>query len=165
MIDSVNGVPTTQVAQLSALGHASVRATVRDSAAAPPRSFDGDGEIVVYDADQVAKIAASLTELEKLLITCLFNGQTLSDAAKQARVHYSTIVSYRKKLAAKLLDYMGADILRDIARIPQWRIGLDCERELLACRAASRSQKPFRDQHQSGTAPYPHALQYREIRA
>jgi len=83
--------------------------------------------------------AASLTRLEKLLIACLINGQTLADAAKQARVHYSTMQTYRKKLAAKLHEYMGADILRDIAQIPHWRIGLDCERSMLACRADRRN--------------------------
>lgn len=85
------------------------------------------------------EFAASLTKVEKLIIECLISGQTLMDAAKQARVHYSTMVNYRKKLAAKLLEYMGADILCDIARIPQWRIGLDCDRELLACRAERRN--------------------------
>jgi hypothetical protein len=83
--------------------------------------------------------AASLTKVEKLLIACLINGQTLMDAAKQARVHYSTMISYRQKLAAKLLEYMGTEILRDITQIPQWRIGLDCERELMACRADRRN--------------------------
>jgi hypothetical protein len=38
----------------------------------------------------------------------------LKDAAKQARVHYSTMQSYRKKLATKLLKYMGADIYHGI---------------------------------------------------
>ena len=83
--------------------------------------------------------AASLTKVEKLLIACLINGQTLMDAAKQARVHYSTMISYRQKLAVKLLDYMGADILRDIACTPHWQIGLECERQLLACKADRRN--------------------------
>ena len=85
------------------------------------------------------EFSASLTKLEKLLIECLLNGQSLTDAAKRARVHYSTMINYRQKLAGKLLDFMGADILRDIACTPHWQIGLDCERQLLACRADRRN--------------------------
>jgi hypothetical protein len=39
----------------------------------------------------------------------------------------------------KIIDFMGIDILKDIASIPGWRIGLDCERELMACRADRRA--------------------------
>jgi len=47
--------------------------------------------------------------------------------------------TYRKKIAQKLMEAMGTDILKDIAQIPGWRIGLDCERELMACRADRRN--------------------------
>jgi hypothetical protein len=83
--------------------------------------------------------AASLTAREKLLIACLINGMNISEAARQAQVSNWTMTDCRKKLAAKLLEYMGADILKDIAQIPRWRIGLDCERELMACRADRRN--------------------------
>jgi hypothetical protein len=106
-------------------------------------------DVVSNDSEDPATIAArnldwqafsgSLTKLEKLLIECLINGQSLTDAAKLARVHYSTMLSYRQKLAVKLLDFMGTDILRDIACTPHWQIGLDCEREQLACRANRRN--------------------------
>jgi hypothetical protein len=106
-------------------------------------------DVIASDAEDPSIIAArnldwqafagSLTRLEKLLIECLINGQSLTDAAKLARVHYSTMLSYRQKLAVKLLDFMGTDILRDIACTPHWRIGLDCERALLACRADRRN--------------------------
>ncbi len=55
-VDSINGVPSTQVAQLKALGHATVNATVRDSAAGPARPFNGQAQVVVYDANQTAQI-------------------------------------------------------------------------------------------------------------
>jgi len=106
-------------------------------------------DVVASDTEDPATIASrnldwqafsgSLTKLEKLLIECLLNGQSLTEAAKQARVHYSTMISYRQKLAVKLMDFMGADILRDIACTPHWQIGLDCERQLLACRADRRN--------------------------
>jgi hypothetical protein len=106
-------------------------------------------DVVASDTEDPATIAArnidwqafagSLTKLEKLLIECLLSGQSLTDAAKRARVHYSTMINYRQKLAVKLLDFMGSDILRDIACTPHWRIGLDCERQILACRADRRN--------------------------
>ena len=82
---------------------------------------------------------ASLTKAERLLVECLVNGLGVKDAAKQAKVHYSTMRLYRQKLALKLLEAMGADILRDIAHLPNWRIALDCERQLMACRADRRN--------------------------
>jgi hypothetical protein len=55
-VDSVNGVPSTQVAQLRALSRTTVNATVRDSVTAGPRAFTGESQIVVYDAQQTAQI-------------------------------------------------------------------------------------------------------------
>ena len=55
-VDSINGVPSSQVAQLKALSHATVNATVRDSAGAAPRPYNGQAQIVVYDAAQTAQI-------------------------------------------------------------------------------------------------------------
>ena len=46
---------------------------------------------------------------------------------------------YRRKIAAKVLESMGADVLLDIALVPAWRINLDCERESQACRNDRRA--------------------------
>ena len=46
---------------------------------------------------------------------------------------------YRKKIAEKILEFMGADMLADIAHMPGWRISLDCEREAQACRNDRRA--------------------------
>ena len=85
-----------------------------------------------------AAFSLSLTRLEKLLIECLINGLGIREAAELAKVSYWTMQDYRKKIAGKLIEYMGADILKDIASTPHWRIGLDCDRELMACRASRR---------------------------
>ena len=84
------------------------------------------------------EFSLSLTRLEKLLIECLLNGLGVGGAAELGKVSYWTMLDYRRKIAVKLLEYMGNDILKDIASTPTWRIGLDCERELLACRAERR---------------------------
>lgn len=106
--------------------HDVVSSTVEDPGAQAARRMDW------------AVFCQSLNRAELLLIQCLVNGLSVKEAAKQARVHYATMQIYRKKLAAKLLEFMGADILQEIAQVPAWRIGLDCERELMACRAERR---------------------------
>ena len=81
---------------------------------------------------------AGLSKMEMLVVEFLSNGKTLREAARSVGVCDSTMQNYRNKVAQKLLEFMGADILQDIAQIPGWRIGLDCERESSACRAERR---------------------------
>jgi len=79
-----------------------------------------------------------LSKVERIVVEFLYAGKTLRQAGRSVGVGDSTMQTYRKKIAAKVVEFMGADILRDIAAIPNWRIGLDCERALLACRADRR---------------------------
>ena len=79
-----------------------------------------------------------LNRLEKLLVDCLVNGLGVREAAEIARVSYWTMRNHLKLLANKVIEFMGMDILKDIAAQPNWRISLDCERELMACRADRR---------------------------
>lgn len=82
---------------------------------------------------------AGLNKLETLLVKCLVNGLGVREAAELGKVSYWTMRDYRNKIAQKLLEFMGADILKDIAQVPGWRNGLDCERAMLACRADRRT--------------------------
>jgi 4-hydroxy-3-methylbut-2-en-1-yl diphosphate synthase IspG/GcpE len=84
-------------------------------------------------------LCQSLTQLEMLLIKCLVNGLGIREAAEIAHVSYWTMQDYRRKVAVKIVEFMGVEILCDIALTPGWKIGLDCERELLACRADRRA--------------------------
>ena len=81
---------------------------------------------------------AGLSKIEKLVLEFLYAGKTLRQAGRTVGMSDSTMQTYRKKIAAKVVEFMGPDILRDIAALPQWRIGLDCERQLMACRADRR---------------------------
>jgi hypothetical protein len=81
----------------------------------------------------------TLTKLEMLLIESLVNGLGIREAAEIAKVNYSTMQKYRRKIAVKILEFMGAQILIEIALNPKWKIGLDCDRELMACRADRRN--------------------------
>jgi hypothetical protein len=81
---------------------------------------------------------ATLSKAERIVVKYLYAGRTLRDAARKAGVCDSTMQYHKQRIAQKITDFMGLDILRDIASIPHWRIGLNCERELLACRAERR---------------------------
>src|ERR1700722_19707980 len=82
---------------------------------------------------------AGLNRMERLLVEFLSTGKTMRQAAQKARLSDSTMQYYRKRIAQKVLEFMGIDILRDIALSPKWRIALDCERELHACRTERRN--------------------------
>ena len=82
---------------------------------------------------------AGLNKMERLLVEFLSTGKTMRQAARKVRLSDSTMQYYRKRIALKIIEFMGIDILREIAQLPHWRIGLDCERELLACRAERRN--------------------------
>lgn len=82
---------------------------------------------------------AGLSQVEMLVVEFLSAGKSLREAGRKVGLSDSTMQNYRKKIAAKLLEAMGVDILKDIALTPSWRIGLDCEREMMACRADRRN--------------------------
>ena len=85
------------------------------------------------------KFLDQLSHVEQLVVEFLSAGKTLRDVARQVGVSDSTMQSYRKKIAAKALEFMGVDVLADIAHMPGWRIDLDCERESQACRNDRRA--------------------------
>jgi len=68
-------------------------------------------------------------------------GQRAGDSGSGglARVSDWTMREYRRKIAAKALEFLGADVLADIVREPGWRINLDTEREAQAYRNERRA--------------------------
>jgi hypothetical protein len=81
---------------------------------------------------------ASLSKIELMVVECLSAGKTLREAGRSVGRSDSSMQGYRKKLALKIIEFMGVDILKDIAQLPGWKIGLNCERDWLACRADRR---------------------------
>lgn len=81
---------------------------------------------------------AGLSKMEVLVLDCLCNGTTLRQAGRSVGMSDSSMQNHRRKIATKIVEFMGIDILQEIARLPQWKIGLDCERALMACRADRR---------------------------
>jgi hypothetical protein len=50
----------------------------------------------------------------------------------------STLLYHKERLALKIHDFMGSDILIQIRRKPNWKDSLDASRERLACREELR---------------------------
>jgi len=73
------------------------------------------------------------------VIEFLSAGKTLRDVARQVGVSDSAMQGYRRKIAAKVLEFMGGEILGDITHEPGWRINLDCTRAAQACRYERRA--------------------------
>jgi DNA-binding NarL/FixJ family response regulator len=106
-------------------------------------------DVIANDHEDPATIAArkmdwdafldQLSRIEKLVVEFLCAGKTLRDVSRKVGVSDSAMQTYRRKIAQKLLEFMGADVLADIARMPGWRISLDCEREAQACRNDRRA--------------------------
>jgi hypothetical protein len=93
-----------------------------DPAMKAARKLDGD------------EFLGSLTERERMLVESMLAGKNRTQAARSIGVSTWTITHDKMDLAKKILEFMGADILVTIARIPGWKNNLNAERELLACK-------------------------------
>jgi hypothetical protein len=80
------------------------------------------------------ELLGSLTKRQQLLVECMLAGKNRVQAARSIGVSSWTINYDRTGLAQKILEFMGADILVMIAKIPGWKNNLNAERELLACK-------------------------------
>ena len=109
-------------------------------------------DVISNDREDPATVAArqldwdafldQLSHIEQLVVEFMSAGKTLRDVARKVGVSDSAMQTYRRKIAGKILEFMGADVLRDLAIMPGWRINLDCEREAQACRNARRACAP-----------------------
>ncbi len=79
---------------------------------------------------------AGLPEREKAVVQFMAEGKTLRQAAHVLQVSDSSMQSSKRNVGMKLLEFMGAGILVEIQRRPQWRQNLEAIRERMACRAA-----------------------------
>ena len=81
-----------------------------------------------------SEFASALTERERAVINCIVEGRSLRDAAKSFRVCDSTMQGDKRKLAIKIQEFMGFDILIEVRRSPRWKDSLDATREKMVCR-------------------------------
>lgn len=119
---------------------------------------DEGGEILLHDvlaADQEdpgtkacrkldwQTVMAGLSERERVAIEFLVEGRTLRKAAHVLRTSNSSMQASKRDLRAKILSFVGSDILAQVQRQPQWKDGLDATRERMAGREGTGSVAPF----------------------
>jgi DNA-directed RNA polymerase specialized sigma subunit len=81
---------------------------------------------------------AGLPERERVVVLFVAEGKTLREAARLLGISDSSMQSSKKSLGVKILEFMGADILVEVRRRPQWRNSLEATRERQACRGQRR---------------------------
>jgi DNA-binding NarL/FixJ family response regulator len=77
---------------------------------------------------------SGLNQREMAVIKYLLMGRNMGEVAVMFKVCLSTIQACKNGLAARILDYMGPDILKEIRKLPGWKNSLNASRERLACR-------------------------------
>lgn len=77
---------------------------------------------------------AGLPAREKAVVDFLVAGKTLRQAGQSLGVKDSTMQTSKRNLGAKILEFMGTEILVEIQQRPGWKEGLDATREKMACR-------------------------------
>jgi DNA-directed RNA polymerase specialized sigma24 family protein len=77
---------------------------------------------------------AGLPERERVAVVLVAEGKTLREAARLLGVSDSAMQGSKRSLGVKILEFMGADIMIEVRRRPQWRSNLETTRERQACR-------------------------------
>jgi DNA-binding CsgD family transcriptional regulator len=81
---------------------------------------------------------ATLSARDRGIINCLAEGKSLASLARKRHLNNSTLLYHKERLAVKIQDFMGSDILIQIRRKPNWKDSLDATREKMACREDRR---------------------------
>lgn len=81
-----------------------------------------------------SEFALALTERERAAINCLVEGRSLRDVAKSFRVCDSTMQGDKRKLAIKIKEFFGSDILAQVRKLPRRKDDLMTSREKLTCK-------------------------------
>ena len=77
---------------------------------------------------------AGLSLRDQAIIQFLIEGKSICSMARKLKVNDSTIQTSKRRLAIKIAEFMGSEILVDIQRRPQWKQNLEATREKLACK-------------------------------
>jgi len=81
----------------------------------------------------------SLDALARKVLDCLLAGEDLTTLVPKLRRCRSSIQTDKMRLAELVREHLGADILTEVQRLPQWRDNLVASRERLACRYARQA--------------------------
>ena len=106
------------------------------------------GDVLASDTEDPSQTAARNLDWQALVATlderalavlhCLADEVRLQEAATQHGVSRSTVQGWRNQLTELVRTFMGADVLHQIQRPPQWRENLSALREQLTCRGERR---------------------------
>jgi len=80
----------------------------------------------------------SLTARERSIIQFIIEGRTLRSLGHLLHLDDRIMHTSKRNLAAKILDFMGTDILIEVRRLPQWKQDLQAIREKMECREQRR---------------------------
>ena len=105
-------------------------------------------DVIANDEDDPSVVAARkmdwdafcapLSKRECCLVRYVAEGKSFRDVAQAFGVSDSTIQGVKRKVALAIREFMGIDILATIRRVPEWKAGLNADRELQACREERR---------------------------
>jgi len=84
-------------------------------------------------------LVGSLDTLARKVLDCLLAGEDLTTLVPKLRRCRSSIQTDKMRLAELVREHLGADILTEVQRLPQWRDNLVASRERLACRYARQA--------------------------
>jgi hypothetical protein len=107
------------------------------------------GEVLSNDQEDPSMAAARnldwqtllmrLSEREIAIVEYLLEGRSVSDVAVAFKVSRSLMQQCKGRLVDLISEFMGVDILLEVARLPGWRNDLNSTREKLACRYERRN--------------------------
>ena len=132
------------------MGHSRVMAmeaavAADDASAEEPMTL---ADVLASDAEDPSETAARNLDWQALVATlddralavldCLADEVRLQEVATQHGVSRSTVQGWRNQLTELVRSFLGADVLHQIQRPPQWRENLSALREQLACRLDRR---------------------------
>jgi len=98
-----------------------------------------DPSIIVARHLDWQMVLAGLTKLELAIVRALADGLTLRQVGRACKVSLDRLRELQQRLAMKVVEVMGLDVLATVATRPQWKINLLTIHEQLACRGDRRS--------------------------
>jgi len=86
-----------------------------------------------------APLIGSLDAKAREVLLCLVEGRELTTLVPKLKRSRSALGSDKQRLARLAIEHLGADVLAEVQRPPQWRDNLVAAREKLACRYERQS--------------------------
>jgi hypothetical protein len=81
-------------------------------------------------------LVASLDATARKVLHCLMAGEDLTTLVPKLKRSRSSLQNDKMRLARLAIEHLGADILTEVQRLPQWRDSIAAGREKMACRYA-----------------------------